>query len=103
MVLKRSFPIIDKLVHERTDASLHESLEKISIRDAETILDEKTHRNDRQREREKTGKLMLATAYLASVIWRACHSPLTLGLLPRSYPGRNLIRLPFESTRLEPN
>lgn len=40
---------------------------------------------------------------LAPVISRVCRSYPPLVLFPRSYPGRNLIRLPFESSRLEPN
>jgi len=40
---------------------------------------------------------------LAPVISRVCRSYSSLVLFPRSYPGRNLIRLPFESSRLEPN
>lgn len=40
---------------------------------------------------------------LASMISRVCRSYSSLVLFPRSYPGRNLIRLPFESSRLEPN
>lgn len=92
-------PLICSLM--RVDTESHG---KISIKHLETIslLHRYRYYIDRKADAETFEKRRPGCC-LAPVISRVCRSCSSLVLFPRSYPGRNLIRLPFESSRLEPN